>query len=84
MISLTTVEKVLGWDTGQSIRIVPELCLLNDDLAHSMPRLGQSGVAQALRPRTLVVLDHDIPAGSFDTAFRQKAPFCRDLHPALP
>ena len=70
---MTTVEKVLGWDTGQSIRIVPELCLLNDDLAHSMPRLGQSGVAQALRARTLVVLDHDIPAGSFDTAFRQKA-----------
>lgn len=70
---MTTAEKILGWDTGQSIRIVPELCLLNDDLAHAMPRLGQAGVTRELRPHTLIVLDHDIPAGSFDAAFRQKA-----------
>lgn len=70
---MTNVDILLHTQPGEKIRLVPDLCLLNDDLSHKMPQLGAEGMASALCQRTMVILDHDIPAGSFDTAFRQKA-----------
>lgn len=69
---MNAVSYILGAGAGTPLLAAPDLCVLNDDLSHALPELA-GGVAPALRERTLVVLDHDIPAGSFDTAFRQKA-----------
>lgn len=70
---MTTMEKLCGAPPGHRLELTPNLCLLNDDLAHSLPGQDAVHVAPELRGRTLIVLDHDIPAGSFDSAFRQKA-----------
>ena len=69
---MTAVEQVLSASPGETLQITPDLCVLNDDLTHALPELNK-GVAPEMAARTLVILDHDVPAGSFDTAFRQKA-----------
>lgn len=63
------LQSLLEGRPGSSQRLTPDLCLLNDDLRHTPP----TQVSPKAAARCLVVLDHDIPAGSFDTAFRQKA-----------
>lgn len=69
---MTCVEQILASQPGATLNLVPDLCLLNDDLSHALPELPD-GIASGMGARTLTVLDHDIPAGSFATAFRQKA-----------
>jgi len=63
------LQSLLEKQPGSRQRLTPDLFLLNDDLRHT----PLAGVSPDAAERCLVILDHDIPAGSFDTAFRQKA-----------
>ncbi|MBQ6621971.1 MAG: hypothetical protein IJH75_03980 [Mogibacterium sp.] len=69
------IEQRLGAPAGSRVRIVPDRILLTDGPGHAaaeaMLEQGKAP-AEALRSRITVILDHDIPAGSFASAFIQK------------
>jgi 3-isopropylmalate/(R)-2-methylmalate dehydratase large subunit len=69
---MSFVEKILNRPAGEFVKIVPDWCLINDGSGHrSIDLLDESrGIANP--DKVIVVLDHDIPAGSFESAANQK------------
>jgi 3-isopropylmalate/(R)-2-methylmalate dehydratase large subunit len=66
------VEKILNKPAGETVNLEPDWCMINDGDGHICVELidGARGIA---RPdKVIVILDHDIPAGSFDSAANQK------------
>ncbi|MGN0659320.1 MAG: aconitase family protein [Emergencia sp.] len=56
-------------------KLTPDVIMINDGIGHEAADAfvkGEKTVADNIKDRVVVILDHDIPAGSFDTAFIQK------------
>ncbi len=56
-------------------KLTPDLIMITDGQGHHVADAFLSGkkqLASKLRDKIVVILDHDIPAGSFETAFIQK------------
>lgn len=66
------VEKILNKPAGEMVRVEPDWCMINDGAGHGCVELidGSRGIASP--DKVIVILDHDIPAGSFDSAANQK------------
>lgn len=69
---MNLVEKILDRPAGGIVRLEPDWCLINDGAGHGCVELIDGSRGIAAPDRVIVVLDHDIPAGSFDSAANQK------------
>ncbi|ETA81449.1 aconitase family protein [Youngiibacter fragilis] len=65
---------------GQVLRLKFDNCIINDGAGHKAIDLLDSEKGISNRESVTVILDHDIPAGSFESAFIQKKliDFARD------
>ena len=66
------LKQLLQTPVGEPITLDPDCCLINDGPSGDIPAMVPQ-VAPERRAPVVVMLDHDIPAGSFQSAFRQKA-----------
>lgn len=75
----TALKQLLQAPAGEPVTLDPDCCLINDGPSGGIPAMAPR-VAPERRAAVTVILDHDIPAGSFQSAFRQKAliDFARD------
>lgn len=71
-MEMTIVEKILGKSAGEIAEFKPDFCMINDDESHRCVELIAKANKIALKEHVIVILDHDIPAGSFDSAANQK------------
>lgn len=66
---MTRVEQILGQAAGRSVRLSPDLVMVNDGAGHGLVEaLEEDGAAIDRPERLAVVLDHSAPAGSFASA----------------
>ena len=82
---MNAVEKILGAPAGTLVRCIPDAVMVNDGAGHKAVDLlndYNADPAAPLKDKVTVVLDHDIPAGSFESAFIQKKliDFSRSFH----
>lgn len=68
----TLVEKILKAATGEVVRVKPDICMINDGVGHNCLELINKSKTIADKNPVFIILDHDIPAGSFDSAANQK------------
>lgn len=66
------LQQLLQAPAGTPVTLSPDWCLINDGPSGDLPAMVPQ-VSPARRAQVVVILDHDIPAGSFQSAFRQKA-----------
>lgn len=76
---MTLVEKIFAKVTGKEkvslgevVKIRPSYIMINDGEGHKCVDLINKTKGVANKDNIIVILDHDIPAGSFDSAANQK------------
>ncbi len=69
---MTTYEKILELKLNEILHVVPDLIVLNDGLPLMCIDELQKLDLKIDSERILIIFDHDIPAGSFETAEKQK------------
>lgn len=69
---MSLVEKILNKPVGEIVTLEPDCCMINDGAGHACVDLIDSSRGIAHPEKVIVILDHDIPAGSFDSAANQK------------
>ena len=65
-------EIILNGKIDTAVSIKPDVCMINDGKSHTVVDLISGKLCTELKEKIVVFLDHDIPAGSFDSAFIQK------------
>ena len=71
-MEMTLVEEILNGYAGEEVKLSPDICMINDGEGHKCIELVDESKGIAKKESLLVVLDHDIPAGSFQSAANQK------------
>lgn len=71
-MEMTLVEKIMGGYSGREVEISPDICMINDEKGHKVLEMVDSANKILKKENVVVILDHDIPAGSFDSAANQK------------
>ena len=68
----TLIEEMLGKAVGERVRLYPDLFMINDGEGHKCIELIDRNRGIRDKEKIVVILDHDIPAGSFESAANQK------------
>lgn len=71
-MGMTLVEGILGKAAGENVRLQPDLLMVNDGEGSKCVDLIDKAKGITRKDNVIVILDHDIPAGSFDSAANQK------------
>lgn len=66
------IEEMLGKAAGEKVRLYPDLFMINDGEGHKCIELIDRKRDIRDKEKVVVILDHDIPAGSFESAANQK------------
>lgn len=73
---MSVMEKILGAKAGDTIQIKPDHIVITDGpgqaVSEAFAPLTDVKLSNEISAKTTVIFDHDIPAGSFNTAFVQK------------
>lgn len=69
---MSSIEKILNAKECEKVTLTPDLCMINDDNWADDVIRDLKRVCKTMKERSVVILDHDIPAGSFISAERQK------------
>ncbi|MFA6504652.1 MAG: aconitase family protein [Treponemataceae bacterium] len=69
---MTVVERFLGGVPGDIVRLKADICMVNDGDGHSAVDMVEKAGDEVKASNVIVLFDHSVPAGSYDSAAIQK------------